>query len=740
MTKKKHRGRSKKEHFPRTQQHHDKEHSLSTTLLSFFQKQTKPVSLDTIINELAPAQPSRKLLKETLASLEKKGKLRRRRQGWMLAEQRKTVRATLSLTAKGFGFAVLEGNVARQQKDIFIPASALNGATHGDTVLVQPSGSPKRPEGEVVEVEKRAFTHVCGVYMSGKNSGYVTPDQDKLPFSIQVRRNDAMDADDGMAVRVEILDYGAKQRLPVGRVVEILGPVDSVQVQIRMAVEQFQLPRSFPQHVEQAAAALVPLTEPEPGRKDLRYLRHVTIDGATAKDFDDAIAVQKTKKGFRLFVSIADVSHYVRPGSAIDQEAYQRGTSVYLPDLVLPMLPERLSNDLCSLVPDQDRPAFTAILEFDQQGRRIGAKFTRSLIRSYQRFTYDTVHQAIYLREQEARRQHKSLLPMLEKAKELAALLQGQRMERGALGFTVPESNIQLEGDRVCSISRLKRNQAHLLIEEFMLAANEAVGATLDQAGASVLFRVHEEPDGDKVKDFAELAWSLGLKLPKTELTPSWFAGALELSKDSPTEYVVNNLLLRTMQRARYTPTNYGHFGLAAEYYIHFTSPIRRYPDLVAHRVMQHLLLRKSGEKTGKAARSNKGTRGKILPDGVTLEAAGTFLSARERVAVEAERDVQARLAALYLRDKVTGQFEAIISGVTSFGLFVELVDCLISGAIPVNEMEDDYYHYDSKGHKLVGERTGRVHRLGDLVRVQLDQVDMLSRKITFSLVGKGGE
>lgn len=655
----------------------------------------------------------------------------KKKQGSSAPERRSTVRATLSLTAKGFGFAVLEGNVARQQKDIFIPAKALNGATHGDTVLVRPSGSPKRPEGEVVEVEKRAFTHVCGIYMSGKNTGYVAPDNDKLPYSIQVRRNDAMNAEDGMAVRVEILDYGAKQRMPVGRVVEILGAADSVQVQIRMTVEQFQLPPSFPEYVERAAADLVPLTEPEPGRKDLRYLRHVTIDGATAKDFDDAVAVQKTKKGFRLFVSIADVSYYVRPGSAIDQEAYQRGTSVYLPDLVLPMLPERLSNDLCSLVPDQDRPAFTAILDFDQQGRRIGAKFTRSMIRSYQRFTYEAVHEAVYLREKEARREYKSFLPMLEKAKDLAELLNTQRMKRGALGFTVPESNIELEGDTVGSVTRLKRNQAHLLIEEFMLAANEAVGETLDRAKASVLFRVHEEPDADKVKDFAELAWSLGLKLPETELRPSWFAGVLDMSKGEPAEYVVNNLLLRTMQRARYTPTNYGHFGLAADYYIHFTSPIRRYPDLVAHRVIQNLLLHRSVKKTG---------QGRILPDGVSPEAAGAFLSARERVAVEAERDVQARLAALYLRDKITEHFDAVISGVTSFGLFVELLDCLISGAVPVQEMEDDYYRYDSKGHKLVGERTGKVRRLGDPVRVQLDQVDMLTRKINFSLLEKGRE
>ncbi len=734
MAKKRQRGQKKKKSSPRTKQQKNDKRSLSRTLLSFFQQQTEPVSLKTIkttLNELAPVEPSPKLLKETLADLEKKGKLCRQRQRWSIAKRQvkrqvkrqELVRATLSLTAKGFGFAVLEGNVARQQKDIFIPATALNGANHGDTVLVQPSGSPQRPEGEVVQIEKRAFTHVCGIYMSGKNTGYVAPDNDKLPYSIQIRRNDAMDATDGVAVRVEILDYGTKQRMPVGKVVEILGSADSVQVQIRMAVEQFKLPCSFPEHVAQAAADLVPLTEPEPGRRDLRYLRHVTIDGATAKDFDDAIAVQKTKKGFRLFVSIADVSYYVQPGSVIDQEAYQRGTSVYLPNLVLPMLPERLSNDLCSLVPDQDRPAFTAILEFNHKGQRIGEKFTRSMIRSYQRFTYNTVHRAIYLRDKEARQQHKSLLPMLEKAKELAALLNRQRTSRGSLGFTIPEASIRIEKDTICSVERLQRNQAHLLIEEFMLAANEAVGETLDRVGTSVLFRVHEEPDEAKVKDFAELACSLGLQLPATELTPSWFAKVLELAQGSSAEYVVNNLLLRTMQRARYTPKNYGHFGLAAEYYIHFTSPIRRYPDLIAHRVMQNLLLKK------------KGAQKKMLPDGVSPEAAGTFLSARERVAVEAERDVQARLAALYLRDKVTEQFEAVISGVTSFGLFVELVDCLISGAIPVSEMTDDYYHYDSKGHKLVGERTGKLLRLGDLVQVQLDQVDMLSRKITFSLV-----
>jgi len=388
------------------------------------------------------------------------------------------------------------------------------------------------------------------------------------------------------------------------------------------------------------------------------------------------------------------------------------------------MLPERLSNNLCSLVPNQDRPAFTAILEFDRRGNRTGSKFTRSLISSYQRFTYDTVNRIIYLQENDARRKYKPLLPMLEKAKSLAALLNKQRTARGALGFVIPEARITMDGDTISSIGRVERNQAHLLIEEFMLAANEAVAEALDKASEQVLFRVHEKPDPVKVESFTEAAKSLGLELPRSEITPSWFARVLAEAHKSPAEYVVNNLLLRTMQRARYTPENLGHFGLAADYYLHFTSPIRRYPDLVAHRVLQNFLV---GNKSRK--------RKKILPGKTSLDEAGLFLSNRERVAVDVERNVRSRLAALFLRDRVTEHFDAIISGVTSFGLFVELLEYFISGAVPIREIRDDYYILDSRGHKLVGERTAKSYQLGDLIRVQLDHVDMIAKRITFSIV-----
>ncbi|CAK8719706.1 Ribonuclease R [Candidatus Electronema halotolerans] len=723
MSQKRYKEKKRRPYRPsRKKRRHEPEIPLSEQLLAVLSRQKEPLSLTAVCSSLGLPEQERNVIKEVLLVLEKAGKVSRVRQCWQLAKQQDGLRAKLSLTAKGFGFAVLEGNVAKQQKDVFIPAPALNGASHGDTVLIRMTSRPdsRRPEGEVVEVEKRACTHLCGTYIGGRNMGAVTPDNGKLPFTIRVKRSESMNAADGMAVLVEMLDYGSPQRQPLGRVTEILGLPDTPQVQLKMAVQQFDLPRTFPADVEAEAEALEPLTEAEAGRRDLRYLRHVTIDGPTAKDFDDAICVQKTKQGFRLFVSIADVSHYVRPGTALDQEAYQRGTSVYLPDMVLPMLPERLSNDLCSLVPDQDRPAFTAILDFDQAGRRIGAKYSKSLIRSHARLTYNTVHRLIYLREPKIRQMHKSLLPMLEKAKELAALVAEQRTRRGSLGFSIPEADICLEHGKIASVSRLKRNQAHLLIEEFMLAANEAVAETLDKAEIPVLFRVHENPDQDKVRDFIETGASMGLKLPQHSIGPAWFAEVLAMTKNSPAEYVVNNLLLRTMQRARYTPENLGHFGLAAEYYLHFTSPIRRYPDLVAHRVLQNLL--------------TKNKTAPVLPAGETLETAGGFLSSRERVAVEAERDAQARLAALYLRERVTEEFEAVISGVTSFGLFVELVDCLISGAVPVRDMQDDFYRHDNTGHQLVGERTGRIYRLGNLIRVRLVQVDMFSRRLTFAI------
>ncbi|NIA04978.1 MAG: ribonuclease R [Proteobacteria bacterium] len=696
-------------------------------ILGFLAGRPEPATTAMILAGLDLPGQDKKTVMEILADLEKAGKVTRQHKKYLLADGGGLIRATLDLTGKGFGFALVEG-ADKKDKDPFIAPFNLNGASHGDRILIRLIGTGRgRPEARVVKILKRGISRLCGIYTAGGKTGYVTPDNERLPYTVHVHRDNSLGARDNTAVLLEIIDYGSANRPPEGKIIEILGDPFSVAVQLRMTLEQFELPRSFPEDVEQEVRRLRPLVKCDTERTDLRHIPHVTIDGETAKDFDDAIAVEQTKTGFRLHVSIADVSHYVRTDSAIDIEAYRRGTSTYLPDLVIPMLPERLSNDLCSLVPDQDRPAFTAILEFDKKGHRTGQRYCKSMIRSHRRFTYTAVRQILYDRDPAMQESHRDLLPMLEAAGKLAQQLQQRRRQRGSIGFNIPEAEIRLQGDKIDTIARAERNQAHQLVEECMLAANEAVAETLANANQDVLYRIHERPDPDKVDLFTETASVMGLQLPKTEISPAWFARVVEEANESPVQYVVNNLMLRTMQQARYSPENLGHFGLAAEYYLHFTSPIRRYPDLVAHRVLLNFLT-KAGKNTKKTP---------VLPNKTVLPDAALHLSTRERLAIGVERNARARLGALFLKDRIGEEFEAIISGVTSFGLFIELLETFISGAVPVQEMRDDYYVHDARGHRLVGEHTGTTHQMGDLVRVRLNRVDMLAKRLTFSLVEK---
>ncbi len=713
---KKHRRRSADTPDPRT--------LLADSVLEFLAGRDDYVGMGEIILGLKLPRKDRKHLKDILIGLEKKGKVQRRSNKYLLTGDSGLVEAVLDLSSRGFGFAMI-GGVGEKGKDPFIAAANLNGASHGDTILVRIIATKKgRSEARVVKVVKRGFTRFCGIFtMSGKK-GYVTPDNERLPYTLFIPRGESLGAANGMAVLVEITDYGTGGRPPQGKIIEVLGDPKTPSVQIRMAIEQYELPLSFPPPVLDEAGKLEPITECEKGRKDLRKIQHVTIDGETAKDFDDAIAVEKTSSGFTLYVSIADVSHYVKTGSAIDREAYRRGTSVYFPDRVLPMLPERLSNNLCSLVPDEDRPAFTAIMDFSSMGKRISQKYYKSMIKSRKRFTYTTVRKILYDNDSAARKAHKQLLPMLESARELAEILNRQRHDRGSIGFNIPEPEIRLEAEKVSTIARAERNKAHQLIEEFMLAANEAVAETMDSEKQKVLYRIHERPDPEKVDKFTEATASMGLDIPDGDQSPAWFSQVVKEAEHSPAEYVINNLMLRTMQQARYAPENVGHFGLAAEYYLHFTSPIRRYPDLVAHRVLHNFLL--TGDR--------KKEKLHILPAKTQLGDSGLHLSKRERVSVDVERNTQARLSALFLQERIGEEFEAIISGVSSFGLFVELLESFISGAIPAADMKDDYYILDPRAHKYIGELTAKTYQMGDLVRVRLERVDILSKKITFAL------
>ncbi|WP_028585406.1 ribonuclease R [Desulfogranum mediterraneum] len=702
---------------------------LEQQLIALLAGQPQPLALPEIQTALRLTRQDRTQLAKALEELTKGRTLKKKNKRYSLSDQDQYLKATLDQTSKGFGFATpLQGD--SREKDIFIPSHEMGSAAHGDTILVAVTGRSRgRREGRVAQVLTRAVTRLCGIFNASDKGGFLSPDNQRLPYTVRISKTESKGAEDGLAVVVEITDFGGDDHGPTGRVIEILGDPWEPRVQIRMAIMAHELHDSFPAKVLDEAESLQPVERCDQGRTDLRAIEHVTIDGADARDFDDAIAVEATDQGYTLHVSIADVAHYVTPGSAIDREAYARGTSVYLPDRVLPMLPERLSNNLCSLVPREDRPAFTASLFFDHQGHRTGARFCKSLIRSRQRFTYATVHQLLYLEDPALAREYRELLPMLKQAKKLGKLLYRQRMERGSLGFNIPEATITIDKDKISSIALSERNQAHQLIEECMLAANEAVAETMAREGVPVLYRIHEDPDPTKLEEFREVCKTLGMELPRAEPSPLWFAEILARTAGTEEEYVINNLLLRTMQQARYTPQNDGHFGLAADFYLHFTSPIRRYPDLIAHRALAAFLERRPEPP-------------RLLPEATgagALVDAGVRLSRSERKAIEVERDVRARLAVLFMEDKVGQIFPALISGVTSFGMFVELEQCFISGAVPLTSMEDDYYLHDGKRHRLIGERTNTIHRLGDRLEVVLERVDLLSKRLTFSLAPAKG-
>ena len=691
-------------------------------------------------------------LKETLDELCRRDWLVCRRNRYTLAPELAIYPAELSMHQRGFGFAMLSDPAVAADfgKDIFLPPDSLGGAIHGDKILVLVvKRRADRAEGRVLRVLDRGISRLVGLYVAGSGSGLVVPEDDRLPFKVVVRRPQSNGARNGEAVVVEISSFRERGN-PEGRIVEVLGDPAEPAVQIEISIRSFELPHRFAPSLLAGVEALDEHIGPEAGRLDLRAIPHVTIDSETARDFDDAVAAEPLPDdGIRLYVSIADVSHYVRPGSELDREAYARGTSVYFPGRVVPMLPERLSNHLCSLVPDQERYTMSAILDFDRRGRRRAASFGKSLIRSRRRLTYNEVKAMLEDGDGRLRERHAEVMPSLELLAELAPRLNRVRLERGSIGFEIPEADIQLDDNgHIQAIGRSRRNMAHKLIEECMLAANEAVAEFLEQRQAPALYRIHEDPDPVKVAEFAEFAAAMGLDLPKlagrgVEPGPGWFGRVLELAAGTPREYIVSNLLLRTMQQARYAPENTGHFGLAASHYTHFTSPIRRYPDLLVHRVLAGL----SGPTaTGKAAKAAKvlmaekaAPKRRQQPAPVAadsdLAASGRWLSKRERVAVDAERDATERLVALYMADRVGEEFAAVVSGISSFGMFVELEEIMISGAVALADMKDDYYEVEEKSHRLIGRRSGQVYQIGNSVRVRLAAVDQRRRRLNFVVV-----
>ncbi|OKY75715.1 MAG: ribonuclease R [Desulfobulbaceae bacterium DB1] len=680
------------------------------------------VDIKDIIAELAENRGQRKEIEALLEDLTVRQLVKKLGKKHYQLDSRHFVETTLSVHPRGFAFAapVNASTSVSGAKDIFIPPRDLGTALHGDRVLVQVTGSRRdRFDGRVVTVLVRGAKQIVGVYSVRGAKGYVTPEDERYPFTITIEQEKAGGAENGDAVLVEISDFGSDGSPASGAVIEILGDPDSSLVQMKMVIRKFDLPDVFQEKSIAEAEGFPDRVEVTADRTDLRRICHVTIDGETARDFDDAVSVEKTKKGYRLYVSIADVSHYVRPGTPLDQDAWDRGTSVYFPTGVVPMLPERLSNNLCSLNPHVDRYAFTAILDFDRSGRRLAVRFAKSVICSQYRLTYTLVRQILVDKDPAVRARYKPLLTPLKWMAELGMELENQRIARGSMGFEIPEPFVEIgSDDTISSISVRERNLAHKIIEEFMLAANEAVAETFANRHFAAIYRIHQSPDPLKVAEFAEFMQSMGYEVGRDNFDSKWFNRLIAQTKGTSRQYLVSNLILRVMQQARYSPENIGHFGLAASFYTHFTSPIRRYPDLMVHRALKQLLWQ-----------DDKHSR---LP--VNLDEAGEFLSKRERVAVDAEREMLDRLKVRYMEKKVGESFAAIVSGITSFGLFVELTETMISGGVAIADLPADGYEFHEKRHMLVGMRSGKTFQMGDEVMVRLVSVDKRSRRINFVL------
>ena len=635
---------------------------------------------------------------------------------------------------QGFGFVLSE---KKGKGDIYIPVRSRIDAMDGDKVMARvtpPAGAKKfsgKREGVIVRVLERAHTKVVGTYdapQGGPGSyGFVSPLDIKLSQDLVVARDQAGGAVSGDIVSAEIISYPLLGRPPEGRIVRVIGRPGQPGIDSDIIVEQYELPAAFSPAAIREADVVPQQVSPamRRGRRDLRSLPTVTIDGEKARDFDDAVSIEKIRTGYRLWVHIADVAHYVTEGSMLDAEAYERGTSVYFPDRVLPMLPLPLSNGICSLNPDVDRLTLTCEMDISPAGSVHRYDIYESVIRSNERMTYTAVSEILDDRDPGQRRRYQALLGEFELMAGLMDLLRAKRTKRGSIDFDLPEPEIILDlQGRMTDIIRAERNMAHQIIEEFMLAANETVAAHIENLNAPFLYRIHEEPSEDKLADLAEFLATLGISLPAgKKIKPLHLQKALARAKGTPEELLINTVLLRTMKQARYSHENTGHFGLAAATYTHFTSPIRRYPDLIVHRILKadmKGLLKKTAYVEGLEG---------MLPE------AAAHCSQRERTAMEAERDVTALLKLRFMEDKLGETYDGIITGVTQFGFFVQLRDLFVEGLVHVSSLTDDYYHYVEKLHCLRGERKKCVYRIGDAVTVRVDRVDTTRKRIDFSLV-----
>ena len=682
-----------------------------------------PMKIKEMAILLSVPKEKRQELQEVLDALIAEGKIEVSKKGKYTKAEGNYITGTFTSHQRGYGFVTIEG----EEEDIFIPAEDTGGAFHKDVVQITVSSAVtgRRREGKVVKILSHGITQVVGTYENSKNFGFVVPDDPKINKDIFVPRERSKGAVSGHKVVAEITDYGKKDRKPEGKVVEILGHINDPGTDIISLVRAFALPVEFPTKVLNQAERVAKdvSTADMAGRMDIRDLLTVTIDGEDAKDLDDAITLSKEGDIYKLGVHIADVTNYVQENSALDEEAKERGTSVYLVDRVIPMLPHTLSNGICSLNQGEDRLALSCMMDIDAKGRVVGHKIAETVVCVDRRMSYTAVKKILEDKDEKTIEEYQDFVPMFELMKELAAILRKKRMQRGSIDFDFPETKILLDDKgHPVEIKPYERNVATKIIEDFMLIANETVAEDFFWQQVPFVYRTHDNPDSEKIHKLATFINNFGysIHIGQDEVHPKELQKLLQKIEGSTEEPLISRLTLRSMKQAKYSTISSGHFGLATNYYCHFTSPIRRYPDLQIHRIIKECLRGKMNDK-------RISHYDKILPE------VAKHASDMERRADEAERETEKMKKVEYMSAHIGEEFEGVISGVTAWGFYVELPDT-IEGLVHITSLKDDYYDYFESTYELVGQITNHRYKLGQKVRVVVTATDALLRTIDFEL------
>ena len=704
---------------------------IKETLISFMTEQAyKPMNIAELSKVFNIKKANMKDFIELLNDMEKNGEIvKTRTEHYGIPEKMGIVIGKFQGHQRGFGFVIAD----QERPDIFIPADNVNGAMNGDKVLakiLKEVNNGKKCEGEITRIIERSNKTIIGTYDDSKNFGFVVADDKRIAQDIFIPKAERNGAKSGQIVIAEITEWPEQRRNPEGRIVEILGDKGDQGIDILTIIKKHKLPEEFPPKVEAFADNIdEKIPEEEYNRRtDLRGLQMVTIDGEDAKDLDDAVSIEILANGnYRLGVHIADVSHYVKEKNPLDIEALKRATSVYLIDRVIPMLPKKLSNGVCSLNPKVDRLALTCFMEIDKNGKTVDHEIVETIIKTNERMTYTDVTKILRDKDAETIKKYEYLYEDFKHMDDLCAILNKKRMGRGAIDFDFDECKIILnEFGKAVDVVPYERAIANRVIEEFMLTANETVAEHMFWLNVPFVYRIHEDPDEEKLIHFSEFAHNLGYPIKwGKEIHPRMLQEVIARVKGKKEEMVLSTLLLRSMMKAKYSPECSGHFGLASKYYCHFTSPIRRYPDLIIHRIIKEVINAGLSEKRTERLRKE-------------VEIASKQSSDMERVAMEAEREVDDLKKAEYMSERIGQEFDGIISSVTNFGLFVELPNT-IEGLVHMSSLDDDYYVFDERHLTLVGERTKKMYRLGEEVKIIVSKVDLASHEVYFDIV-KGDE